>query len=48
LHQYPEIIIDRGKKEEIKGLKKSLSGFCGVYRWINKETYETYVGGSNN
>lgn len=44
LHQEPEIVIDRGNKQDMRSLKKSVSGYCGAYRRIHKKTNETYIG----
>jgi len=32
----------------MKALKNALSGKCGVYRWIHKENYLTYIGRAKN
>ena len=48
LHQQPEIVIDRGDKQAMKALKKAMSGKCGVYRWVHKESFKTYVGGAKS
>jgi hypothetical protein len=32
----------------MRSLKKSVNGYCGVYRWIHKKTNETYIGAGKN
>jgi hypothetical protein len=46
--QLPEIVINTGDKKAMAALKKFLSGYCGVYRWIDKSSYKTYIGGAKN
>jgi hypothetical protein len=41
--QLPEIVINTGDKKAMAALKKFLSGYCGVYRWIDKSSYKTLV-----
>jgi hypothetical protein len=41
-------VIDRADKKAMTALKKAISGYCGVYRWVHKQTIKTYTGGAKN
>jgi hypothetical protein len=44
----PEVIVDMGNSLFVHRWKETFRGLCGVYAYVQKDSFKTYIGGSKD